>query len=274
MDPALRCDDRLATVVPRLEAVDDEPVSPCRRLHEPRSLGVCVFGASQSRARLHIALIGDSHTFAWRAALHELGQSQGWRGYSLSALGCTFSQTARSLLAGPRKPCLLAYRAARRWLRRHPEIDVVVVTQDADTVLDVPRSRAFAVKVAGYRRTWTALPRNIRRVIVLRDTPNASQDELSCVQRWEAGSAEGSARTCSAPRAWTLTRDAAVAAARSLHSERYRVLDLSDLICSPAVCHPAVGGVLVNRDTTGHITQTFARTTEPYLLQRLQPLLP
>ena len=130
------------------------------------------------------------------------------------------------------------------------------------------------MKVAGYQRTWRALPRNIRRVIVLRDTPNASQDELSCVRRAEAGSATGSARACAVPRAWTLTRDAAVAAARGLHSARYRVLDLSDLICSPALCHPAVGGVLVNRDTTGHITQTFARTTEPYLLQRLEALLP
>ena len=274
MDATLPCVDRLLTVTPGVETVDAEPVSPCKKLPSPQAVPVCAFGASSSKARLRIALIGDSHTFAWRAVLHRLGQVQGWRGYSLAAPGCTFSDAARLLPSGPREPCLRTYRATRRWLLRHPVIDVVLTTHEMDTVLRVPAAKLRNVKIAAYRRTWRALPRNIKRVIVLRDTPNASERELACVKRAEQNPETQTARACAVPRSWTLERDAAVAAARGLHSPRYGVVDLTDLICSPAVCHPSVGGVLVNRDTTGHITQTFALTTAPYLLRRLAPLLP
>jgi hypothetical protein len=274
MDPTMPCVDRLSTVTPTVAGVDDEPMVPCRPLKAPAAVHVCAFGASKSRARLRLALIGDSHTFAWRAALDQLGQSQGWRGYSLAEAACMFSEATKSLPAGPREHCLAAYRATLGWLRSHPEIDVVITTHEADTALDVPEGRTNDAKIAGFRRTWKALPRSIKRVIVLRDTPNASRDELQCVERASASGVTAAARACAEPRSWELTKDVAVAAARGLHSARYRVVDLSDLICSPVVCHPEVGGVLINRDTTGHVTQTFARTTAPYLLRRLAPLLP
>lgn len=274
MDPAGGCVDRLRTVTPLVEAVDDEPKSPCKKLPSPQAVPVCAFGASTSKARLRIALIGDSHTFAWRAVLHRLGQQQGWRGYSLAAPGCTFSDAADLLLVGPREGCVRTYAATLHWLARHPDIDVVITTHEMDTALSVPAHKLRDTKIAAYRRTWKALPRNIKRVIVLRDTPNASKQELACVARAQFGAGTHSARACAVPRSWTLNRDAAVAAARGLHSPRYGVVDLTDLICSPAYCHPEVGGVLVNRDTTGHITQTFALTTAPYLLRRLAPLLP
>lgn len=273
MDPLLPCVDRLVTVTPRVEAVDDEAQTPCRRMRSPAALSVCAFGASESRAGLHLALIGDSHTFAWRAALQRIGRSEGWRGYSLATPACLFSAAARRLPAGSRERCAAVYRATLRWLRQHREIDVVITTHEADGVLDVAADTTRAVKIAGFRRTWRALPRTIKRVIVLRDTPNASREELDCVQRAEFALALGAARACAVPRSWTLTNDAAVQAARGLHAARHRVVDLTDLICSPDMCHPAVGGVLVNRDTTGHITQTFAQTTSPYLLARLRPLL-
>jgi hypothetical protein len=274
MDPAFPCVDRLSTVTPSVAAADDEPTSPCTPIKAPVAVHVCAFGASKSKARLRLALIGDSHTFAWRAVLHDLGQSEGWRGYSLAEPACTFSDATKLLPVGPRQHCLDAYRATLAWLRSHPDIDVVITTHEADTVLDVPKGSLTDAKIAGFRRTWKALPHSIKRVIVLRDTPNASRDELQCVERAAASGVAAAARGCAEPRPWELTRDAAVAAARGLHSARYRVVDLTDLICSAAVCHPEVGGVLVNRDTTGHVTQTFARTTAPYLLARLRPLLP
>jgi hypothetical protein len=272
MDPAFPCVSRLVTITPHVSATDDEPASPCDAVKSTPALNVCAFGVSKSKARLRIALIGDSHTVAWRAVLNQLGTTQDWRGYSLAAPGCMFSQAARYLPVGPRAPCLRTYHATLSWLHQHPEINAVITTHEADTELTVAKNETRNVKIAGFRRTWKALPHNIKRIIVIRDTPNASRKELACVQH--AAATSTTAGVCAVPRSWTLTRDAAVAAARGLHSPRYRVLDLTDLICSSTVCHPAVGGVLINRDTTGHITETFAETTAPYLLHRLTPLLP
>jgi hypothetical protein len=274
MDPAALCVDRLVTVTPPVEAFRAALVTPCRRVRSTPAVEVCAFGASKSRAHLQLALIGDSHTFAWRAVLSQLGRSEGWRGYSLSTPGCMFSDAVRSLLDGPRAPCLESYRSTLRWLGRHHEIDAVITTNEADTVLRVSSDRTRAVKIAGFRRTWRSLPQNVKRLIALRDTPNASTGELACVERAAASRTEGSVQACAEPRSSTLPRDDAVEAALGLGSDRYRVVDLTDLMCSDVVCHPAVGGVLVNRDTTGHISQAFALTTAPYLLQRLEPLLP
>jgi hypothetical protein len=70
------------------------------------------------------------------------------------------------------------------------------------------------------------------------------------------------------------TPDAAVNAALGLHAARYQAVDMTDLMCSPTACYPALGGVLVNFDVGGHMTLAFARTMKPQLLRRLLPLLP
>ena len=49
---------------------------------------------------------------------------------------------------------------------------------------------------------------------------------------------------------------------------------MTDLMCSPKVCYPALGGVLLNFDVGGHMTLAFARTLKPQLWRRLAPLLP
>lgn len=275
MDPARPCVDRSVTVTPTVAGVDDEPLHKCRQVGAPKGVRVCAFGASTSRAKRSFALVGDSHTFAWRAALSDIGAAQGWRGYSLAAPACIFSEAAKALPPIPRDVCLPAYNGALRWLRQHREVDVVITTHEADTVLKVPRGKTLdGLKIAGFRRTWKAFPAHVRRVIVLRDTPNASAEELACVAQVAAAAVTPPGPICALPRAWTLTEDVAVQAAQGLRSPRYSAVDMTDLICSPALCFPAVGGVLVNRDKTGHVTQTFARSAEPYLLSRLQPLLP
>lgn len=275
LDPARTCADTATGTRPTVADPFAEPAHPCRPMKEAQDAYACTFGASEKRARLRIALIGDSHVQAWRALLHDLGAKQRWRGFSFAAPACNFTQTWRFLQPAAKAPCKAAYTATTRFLKAHPEIDVVVMTHEADTELVLPAGKdRETTKVTGYKRTWKAYPRTIRRVIVLRDTPNASAQELECVKRVADARSGPAGPPCAIPRAFALTPDAAVTAQAQMRSARYRTVDMTDLICDAALCYPALGGILVNRDQTGHVTQTFARSTAPYFLERFKPLLP
>ena len=275
LDPASGCVDRLTTVFPSVTGPRWEDPPPCRPIRAAQAAGACVFGARASRARLQFALIGDSHTEAWSAALGELGQERGWRGTRFTGHGCVMSEAVYEMgsIAGP--PCVSAYKATMRWLRQHPEIDFVVTTAEVDKGLPGPASTIESRKLQGFQKMFKRLPRNVRRVIVLRDTPNASGTTFDCLDRVARAAAAPAGPQCATPRRLALSvPDAAFNAALFMYSPRYRVVDMTDLMCSPTHCFPVLGGVLVNFDVGGHMTLAFARTLKRPLLRRLEPLLP
>lgn len=171
-DPTSACVDRLTTVVPSVTGSRYEDPAPCRPIRAARAASACVLGASASRATLQFAFIGDSHTGAWSAALGELGQAHGLRGTVFTGPGCVMSEAVYEMGAIARVPCVGAYRDTQRWLRRHPEIDVVIATAEVDKGLPGPTATIERRKLRGFRQTFKRMPANVRRVIVLRDTPN------------------------------------------------------------------------------------------------------
>ena len=115
----------------------------------------------------------------------------------------------------------------------------------------------------------------MRRVIVLRDTPNATGTTFDCLDRVARAALAPAGPQCATPRRQALSvSDAAFNAALFLYSPRYRVVDMTDLMCSSTQCYPVLGGVLLNFDVGGHMTLAFARTLKRPLLRRLEPLLP
>jgi hypothetical protein len=46
------------------------------------------------------------------------------------------------------------------------------------------------------------------------------------------------------------------------------LVDLTQFMCSPRLCYPVVGGVLVHKDVT-HLTPLFASTLGPFVLQSI-----
>jgi hypothetical protein len=123
---------------------------------------------------------------------------------------------------------------------------------------------------AGFRATWKALPRSVRRVIVLRDTPQIVRPQAPCVENAMADR-RPPGRRCAQSRASNLTPDPQVAAAHALGSRRVRVVDLSRHLCDDEVCFAVVGGALVHKDGS-HLTATFAETLGPYLLRAIERL--
>jgi hypothetical protein len=275
LDLSSGCIDRLTTVVPNVANPRSEGTPPCRPIRAVAVAHSCVIGARESRARLHFALIGDSHTEAWAAVLGELGQERAWRGTVFSGYGCWMSEAVYELPEVLRESCVPPYRETMRWLRQHPEIDVVFVTHEVSKGLAGPKATTEPRKILGFQQTFKRYPRNVRRVIVIADTPTATQAQFDCLARAVRVAVAPAGPQCASPRRLALALpDAAVTAAIGLRSPRYRALDMNDLMCSASECFPALGGVLVNRDVAGHLTNLFALTMRRHLLQRLEPLLP
>ena len=275
LDPRSGCVDRLTTVYPSVANPRNEYLPPCRATRAAPTAHSCVIGASASRARLQFALIGDSHTEAWAAVLGDLGREHAWRGTVFSGYGCWMSEAVYELPGILRESCIPPYRQTMRWLRRHPEIDVVFVTHEVSKGLAGPRATIEPRKILGFQQTFKRYPRSVRRVIVIRDTPGIKQAQFDCLARAVLVAAGPAGPQCSSPRRVALAEpDAAVAAVAGLRSARYQAVDMNDLMCSPSNCFPALGGVLVNRDIAGHLTNTFARTMRAQLLRRLEPMLP
>jgi hypothetical protein len=117
-------------------------------------------------------------------------------------------------------------------------------------------------------------PRNVRRVIVIADTPYTVRPQFDCLSRAVLAAAAPAGPQCASARRVAVRPDAAAIAAVGLHSPRYQVVDMNDVMCSPTACYPALGGMLVDRDIGGHLTITFARTMRDQFLRRVEPLLP
>src|SRR3954451_2099623 len=101
--------------------------TPLRAAFDP-----CAFGVSRRRSRATVVLVGDSHAVHWRAALEVVAQVKRWRGISITRPGCPFStQVPISPALGP-AACVAQHAATIAWLRAHPAIRTVFVSDWAE----------------------------------------------------------------------------------------------------------------------------------------------
>lgn len=247
-------------VVPTPAAALRAPNAPCA-IPRRRYPMVCEFGAPESRARRRIALVGDSHAVHWRAALGPVAQARRWAGFSLSRNGCPLS-TAKPILRGTLgEQCLRWRTAVHGWLVEHPGVDTLFVSQHRVRIRG-----SYADEVAGYLAAWRAVPRSVKRIVVIRDTPVRPKGTRACVVRAIRRRANAG-RACASRRTRALRPDPAADAARRAGG-RVRLVDMTRYFCSPRQCFPVVGGVLTHKDS-GHITAAFGATLAPLLGRRL-----
>jgi hypothetical protein len=275
-DPDHACENpglRLS-VTPRPAVARERANAPCRLLDPRAWFKVCAFGVRPSQATGEIALIGDSHASHWRAALAVVAASKRWRGYSITQTSCPLSKAVRALEERFRfRECVRWKPRVYTWLRNHPEVRTVFVSQLSGGLgIRTRRRDRFAATVDGYIGAWRALPRSVRRIIVIRDTPKTTRGSHACIERAvTAGRPPGSA--CARSRKAALDRDPAAVAAVRMRSRRVRLVDLTRFFCDARRCFPVIGGALVNKDIT-HITAVFGATLGPYLQRRVDALLP
>ena len=272
-NPRYRCKNpalNLSVLPPPAEAVL-APNAPCAIVSQKIPY-TCQFGVRSAIADRTIALVGDSHAAHWRGAIEVVGQARRWRGYSVTRSGCPLSTAQPDLPKARRDACTRWRSAVISWFRQHPQVRTVFVSQLAGLDVRAPRGRSEREHaVQGYLKAWRRLPKTVRQIIVLRDTPVSRDDTSLCVQRAVTARKQAGV-TCAFPRSVAVQRDpAAVAAQRRGRDRRVRLVDLTPYMCSSKSCFPVVGGVLVHKDKT-HLTPLFAGTLGPFLLQRISKM--
>jgi hypothetical protein len=241
----------------------------CDNVEHRGYITACSFGAVAEDAERTFALIGDSHAANLKHAVTPLTTAKRWRGISILRAGCPLTR-AKPILASP-----LASRQCRTWngevfawLRKHPEVDTVILSAHTGARVDSYRGRDKKASVqAGYRTAIGELLRMKRRVVVVRDAPPSTNEQLRCVSR--AIAARRRAQTeCTRPRSAAVRPDPLVAAARAARSSNVKVIDLTRVFCDSRRCFSVIGGALVRHDES-HLTQAFAVTLGPLILRAL-----
>ncbi|MCW3013961.1 MAG: hypothetical protein JWO02_1053 [Solirubrobacterales bacterium] len=266
-NPALRF-----SVRPTPDDAVVQPNSPCTLVMSKGPPNrVCSFGVAKSAARATVALLGDSHAPAWRAAVDVVARAQRWRGLTVRRSSCPFTRALRYADKASSDACFDWIRATLRWFGHHQEIHTVfVVTSAAYDFVPGADGDAHAAAVAGFRGALDALPPSIQRIVVLRDNPVAKDDTLGCVAGAMARHQRADLR-CALARSDALRPDPAAEAATQLRSDRGRSIDLSRVFCDDVRCFPVVGGALVYKDKS-HLNATFSATLGPLLLAEYRKL--
>ena len=259
-------------VVPTPDVAEVSPNLPCTPLKQVGLIIPCTFGVPAAKSMSTVALIGDSHAAHWRAALEHVSTKVKWRGISITRSGCPFTRAVARLEPATRRVrCASWNRQVPRWLAAHPSIKTIFVVAhyDAGVVTSAGREE-FDVKMAGYAAAWRALPKSVKRVIVIRDTPKSTPDTLNCV-RGAMAKRKSAGPTCALQREKALDADPATAAAARQKSSKVQTIDMTRYFCSEARCYPVVGGALVYKDIS-HLTDVFSSSLGPFLLRKVRAL--
>jgi hypothetical protein len=260
-DPEKPCVNRRLTFT-AIPSPYDAPLEPSARCEPIDGVqpDACSFGPPRSKAVSSVALLGDSHATAWRAAVEVVAEANRWHGVSITRNNCPFTY-ARTPGKGR---CKGWSGSVLRWLRNHREVRTVIVGANSGSGVVASGGRTQrTTKIEGYIDAWKSLPRSVRQIFVLRDVPHSRGSTADCVAR-AVSKRRNPALRCSRARAGALLPDEAAIAAERTDSERVHLIDLSDFMCDAEDCFPVVGGALVIKDI-GHLTRTFSRSLGPYI---------
>jgi peptidoglycan/LPS O-acetylase OafA/YrhL len=272
-DPEHPCDNpRLRLMVtPTPVSARNRPNSPCTMV-ATKPFNVCAFGVPRAKSTGTIALLGDSHASHWRAALEVVAQAKRWHGLSITRSGCPLSRTVKKLRDPLEAACIRWNHDVPRWFAHHPEVSTVFVVQDSGGKWVVPGGQSsFSAEVSGFSSAWKSLPRTVKHVIVIHDTPKDRTDTQACIEHAMAAH-RSAGKVCAVPRSVAIDRDSQAVAAARLRSPRVRSVDLNRFFCDSRMCYPVIGGVLVHKDDH-HLTVAFATTLGPYLLRDVTRLM-
>jgi hypothetical protein len=254
-------------VVPSPEEALLQPSASCTPV---RSLfpKVCAFGPPKETASSGVALMGDSHSTHWRAALAVVARRRNWFGLSINRNDCPFTYATRTPGKGA---CRGWARSVVAWLRAHRGVRRVVVSAKSGSgVISARGKTRTETKIAGYIRAWKALPASVIHIFVIRDVPVMRSTTNACVSGAIARDHNPALR-CALPRASALATDLAAVAAEQADDPRVHLVDLSEYMCDDVNCYPVVGGALVMRDND-HLTRTFSTSMGPFLGRELERL--
>jgi peptidoglycan/LPS O-acetylase OafA/YrhL len=261
-------DGGAAPLVPALADLrtDDDNRLECWARPSSDDFAMCSVGEREAPS-LRLLAVGDSHSNTLLGAYEQIALAHGWRIDIAGRAACHWTEAVREQVSAA-----LAARC-RDW---NDAVDELVATTDYDALLVTNSSRAHyrlpagadlaEYRTRGYAEAWSHRADPTSPVIAIRDNPIFPRDAMLCLQDAD----RVAAGACAVPRDAALREDGLADAVRA--DPYAHLVDLTDLMCEPQRCAPAVGGVVVTRDGA-HLTATFARTLAPYLDREISAIL-
>ncbi|RFA13669.1 hypothetical protein B7R22_13535 [Subtercola boreus] len=243
-----------------VQSVDD-----CKQTIMADAVMTCDIG-DVSTPTSTVALIGDSHAGQYLTPLDEYGQAN--HIHFITYLKSWCSGTGAEGVANPGYDVPDRIRSCTDWGRavldsvnQNSAITAVLFTDFTRSYLEPPPVLGGrAITPNDFEQAWQPLLASGKRVIALRDLPNADQqkeDVPECVALHLTDD-----DPCAVPKAMATLDPAqdplAIAAAQM---PGVSLVDLTDTFCDATVCHVVIGGLIVYFGSN-HMTLAFSRTLE------------
>ncbi|MBA8810007.1 acyltransferase family protein [Promicromonospora sukumoe] len=261
------CTPDVTEIVPEPAVAEDDlpPVytDECRVQPEGEGVRECVLGDPDGDRS--IAMVGDSHLAQWTTPMSEIAQANGWRITLFFKGACPFTAAVENLDSTFDETTCIAWNAEVTDRILTGGFDAVVTSARAGyTFDDAAGKKDRGTAVAGFRDRWAELTAAGLPVAVLADTPRMPDEARECVT------------TSSDPASCGVDRSVAFELPEYFHAaardqEGVTLVDLGDHFCTEERCPAVVGSVFVYRDGSSHVTDTFARTLQPWLEEQLRP---
>jgi len=216
----------------------------------------CELGNSKSKVR--IALVGDSHAKHYTAAMQDLAKKNNWSVEVYVKGGCQFSFASRqredTILT---KACVKFDQNLEKILLAK-NYDLIVTSQKSGVEWLHSKNQTEAeVAISGLVDTWAPLVAKGMPILAIKDNPRPIDNVIRCLE-------VKSAHECSALRASSLPFDPQVEAVKRMRSNLVSLAVFDDIYCDKTYCSPVIGNVVVYRDTD-HLTSTFTRTLAKFI---------
>lgn len=237
----------------------------CKQTLTVTALLTCRIGDTAHPTKT-MALIGDSHLGQWLEALDAYGRSH--RIVFITYIKTLCAGTGAVDVASPNGPgdsiasCTDWGRNALNEIAANPKISTVVFGNYTQTYLaGSPATNYRLLNSADFTAAWKPLIAAGKKVVALRDTPNANfVNAPQCIalhldEYDPCTTLRENAQLADA-------KDPMVSAIAQLPA--VSLVDTTNVFCGPKTCHTVIGGLVVYFDDA-HMTATFSRTMAPII---------
>ncbi|GAA1038097.1 SGNH hydrolase domain-containing protein [Virgisporangium ochraceum] len=247
---------------------DSPPIYPDTCHRSIADVGIktpCLYGDPAGTAT--IVLYGDSHAGHWFDALDAIAKQRKLRLAVVTKSSCTAASVRvyEPTLKREYVECRQFQEAATEYIATLDPVLVVMSSSGAGgrvaSVADSGQDQAWANGWAAAVRTAAATG---ARVVVIEDTPWPKGDVPECLSANAAAIGACASSPEQAIRVPTRRRMVAAAVATAGAT----VIDPTPWLCTPKVCPPVVGNLLVYRDGS-HLTTAYSAALAPVLAEKL-----
>ncbi len=258
--------DEVETITPDpANAAQDTALtnSTCHAWPDDPDYHACQIGQTQLAAAAEkVVLVGDSHAGQWAPAIRLLARNQGWNLFMATKSACPLNDVTITRADGSDYPeCAQWNAAALDALTGADKPDLVFLSNSNYEQTAAGGTEGMA---HGLIKTYERLVKAGIHVVVLRDTPQSTQNVAECADANRTRLA-----ACAFSREDGLARRDHAQQVAIDAVPKVKLIDLTDAICPADQCAPVIGGVLVWRDSN-HMTDTYSRTLAPRLVKALK----